>query len=111
MDNKSAKEKLSERYDDFIFEFLPNNELKKYVDKYLVDDENFVKDLDSIQGFCEKLSDKTHKEKMDILSLIVGNGARTFILKVIATKYFYKYLIKESENWLDFYWKNKAKHF
>lgn len=112
MNNKKIDKEELKKLEEFYNEFLSNNELKKYIDKYLIDDEDFIKDLESINGFCYDLKDKkTHEDRIDLLNSIIGNGARTYILKIIVTKHLHKSLVRESENFLDLYWLDKAKNF
>lgn len=91
---------------EILFQFI-KNDLRKYIE-LLIDDENFVMDIEKSKIFNE-FKDLSPKEKMKKVDSNLGNTARTYILNIIVLKHLYRLSIEMEDLFLDLYWKDKIK--
>lgn len=103
------KKELGER----LFENISKSIWSGKVEKILLENKQFIKDLENFPSFTsEKLSNMSIEERSDFLhGDIIGNTSREFILNVIALKHLSRILKEEEECVLDFFWKPKLDKF
>lgn len=90
---------------ELIFE---NEKLYNLIKDYLIDDDEFITELDKIPTFTYsvKLSDKNIEDRLKILKgHVIGNTSRTYILEILALNRLYSLLLKDVDKYTDPYWK------
>ena len=97
-----------ERYNREILKVFDNKQLEELLKNFLIEDENFLEEFDSIIAI-EKTAGKSKEDKIDIVLSIVGNESRTYILNMLVLKHLFKILDKNKDFFLDAYWKEKIK--
>ena len=93
-----------------IHNILPNFELKSYIKHFLIDDEDFINDVDTCMwelSSKNKLIDKTPKQRFEYFSNTIGNEARTYILKILALKHLSKILFNNIDVFIDKFWRDR----
>lgn len=93
-----------------IHSILPNFELKSYIKHFLIDDEEFINDVDTCMWELSsenKLKDKTPKQRFEYFSNTIGNEARTYILKILTLKHLLKILFNNIDGFTDEFWKDR----
>ncbi len=95
-----------ERYNRKIFKVFDYKQLENLLEKFLIEDENFLEEFDRIIAI-EKTVGKSREDKIDIVLGVVGNESRTYILNMLVLKHLLKILDKNKEFLLDAYWKEK----
>lgn len=97
------------KHDD-VHEILPRYELKSYIKHFLIDDEEFINDVDNCMWELSgknKLIDKTPKQRFEYFCNTIGNEARTYILKILTLKHLSKILFKNIDGYTDEFWRNR----
>ena len=89
-----------------INKILPNNELKFYIFNFLINDDNFIKDMDLTM--CNGQMAQMNKLKIqEYFDANIGNESRTYIIKLIALKHLFNILLENSSTYLDEFWIEK----
>lgn len=89
-----------------IDKILPNDELKYYIETFLISDREFIKDVDL--SLCDgKMKNMDFDDRKRYFDFNIGNGARTYILKLLTLKHLSKILLHNVEYFIDIYWKDR----
>ena len=104
--NKKVKSDANFKEYDDVFNILPNKELKRYIQNYLIEDNNFIQDVDLVVA-NGKLNNLTKEERVEYFDNNIGNESRTYIYKILTLKHLSKILYKNVDVWLDEYWKQQ----
>lgn len=92
-----------------VYKILPPNELKYYIEKFLVYDKDFIKDIDLC--LCDgKMSKMNRLQRMEYFYNNIGNEARTYLIKIITLKHLSKILLNNIDGFTDKFWKDKLKN-
>ena len=89
-----------------IFGILPHDELKYYIKTYLLNDNEFIQEVDDCMADGRLIS-MNLDERIEYFNCHIGNESRTYILKILTLKHLSKILEKNMDKCLDEYWKNK----
>ena len=106
--NKFDK-KLPQKYGD-VYNILPHFELKSYIKNFLIDDKEFINDVDCCMwelSSSNKLIHKNPKQRFEYFSNTIGNEARTYILKILTLKHLTKILLNNLEGFTDEFWRER----
>lgn len=106
--NKFDK-KLPQKYGD-VYNILPHFELKSYIKNFLLDDNEFINEVDCCMwgpSSDNKLINKSIKERIEYFSNTIGNEARTYILKILTLKHLTKILLNNLEGFTDEFWRER----
>lgn len=97
--------KSIKNYDD-VYKILPQAELKRYIESFLIDDIDFVGDVDKCitDGRLIKMN---VKERIEYFNNTIGNEARTYLLKILTLKHLSKILYKNIDGFTDEYWRER----
>jgi len=98
------------RYYDDIHKILPHPELKNYIKNFLIDNKEFINDVDSCmwgQSSDNKLINKTIKERHEYFDNTIGNESRTYILKILTLKHLSKILLNNIDGFTDEFWRDR----
>lgn len=99
------KTTLPIQYDD-VHKILPHSELKYYIKNFLINDNEFVNDIDLCM--CNgKMMNMSLKERIQYFENNIGNEARTYIFKVLTLKHLSKILINNIDGFTDEFWKDR----
>ena len=102
-------DKIIREYDD-IYKILPKEELNRYLDNFLISNDDFILDVDNIitNGRLSKMNIQERKEYFDNN---IGNESRTYIFKILVLKHLSKILYKNLDGFIDEYWREKLKSY
>lgn len=108
---QSLSQCLKNNYKQFypdIHKILPPNELKYYIEKFLVYDKDFIKDIDLC--LCDgKMAKMNRLQRMEYFYNNIGNEARTYIIKLITLKHLSKILLDNIDGFTDEFWRERLK--
>lgn len=105
---KHKKIKEREVEDKIILEILPNAELYYYINSFLINNKNFIKDVDSC--LCDGNMKKMNiDERKEYFKYAIANGARSYILKLLTLKHLLKILLENVDGFVDMFWVRKLK--
>ena len=93
------------KYDD-IYKILPNDELRRYLELFLIENNDFISDVDKCitDGRLIKMN---VKERIEYFNNTIGNEARTYLLKILTLKHLSKILYKNIDGFTDEYWRER----
>jgi len=92
-----------------VHKILPHNELKYYIEKFLVYDKQFIEDIDLC--LCDGQMSKMNRfKRMQYFYNNIGNEARTYLIKIITLKHLSKILLNNIDGFTDKFWKDKLKN-
>lgn len=106
---KKIDKKEYYKYDD-VNKILPHSELKNYIKTFLIDNNDFLLDVDCCMwenSSSNKLINKTIKERIEYFDNTIGNESRTYILKILTLKHLSKILFKNINGFTDEYWRKR----
>ena len=105
------KKRSPVEYDD-VRSILPHFELEDYIKKFLIDNDEFINDVDSCMWelSCDnKLINKSVKERIEYFENTIGNESRTYILKILTLKHLLNVLLKNINGFTPEFWRDRLK--
>ena len=107
---KQEKEfnKDDKQYYADVHKILHLNELRYYIEKFLVCDKQFIEDIDLCLSDGQ-MSKMNRFERLQYFYNNIGNEARTYIIKLITLKHLSKILLNNIDGFADEYWRDRLK--
>lgn len=102
------KVKLTGKYID-DHKILSQEQLRYYIETFLINDKEFIKDVDICCLFDNKFKKMNYEKRKSHFNYSISNGARSYILKILVLKHLSRILADNSDYFLDIYWQHQLK--
>lgn len=88
---------------------LSQEQLRYYIETFLINDNKFLTDVDICCLFDNKFKKMNYEQRKSHFNSSISNGARSYILKILVLKHLSRILLENSDYYLDIYWQHQLK--